>query len=75
MASDHKVDAFGIHKMVNNQYLLHMNIQSNAVLICIHRHTSKMMINIPMSCLALTWNGVIGINNILNHTQTLTICV
>jgi hypothetical protein len=50
MASDHKVDAFGI----DNQCSLHMMVQNDAVLVCMYIHTSKMMRNIPMSCLGMT---------------------
>jgi hypothetical protein len=45
MASDHKVDAFGIDKIVYNECLLHMMVQSDAVLVCVYRHTSEMMRN------------------------------
>jgi hypothetical protein len=54
MAFDHKVDAFAIGKIVDSQCLLHMMVQSDAVSVCVHRHTSKMMRNILMNYLALT---------------------
>jgi hypothetical protein len=54
IAPDHKVYAFGVNKIVDNQCLLHLMVESDAVLVCVHRNTSKMMRNTPINCLALT---------------------